>query len=360
MDTVECSHCKGTGREVASISLDTGSAKHRTCGVCDGSGKVTVEKSHYTEYPDVSLRNAIQLMQTYGKPAEIHIAGDHDMRIVFKDGSKYMLGGFTVGYKGTGTDYTKLLLDTAGFNVTIDEIAEMKPPITLTTGQAYIAPKTLIFRAHTVEEARKAAIDSVPPSAEITAIEVVSDGTILDKTEHIVYTTFDEASRRAKSILSDRAEFLEEKIEDDAGILARGIANGEGDSEDGAIEKARNRLPQGASITGKEIVQEGKYGTAIVNASACAFNERDARWHIEHNPLSYQAPEGAIVTSVECIREPRSGFMGLGTKPGIYKVFWRLPWQVALTYQCKKLVLTYQRKPTVSVTFQPLSKPADA
>ena len=352
MDAVDCSHCKGTGKEWASVSLDTGQVKYCTCSVCGGTGKVTVERSHYTKYPEVSLRNALQLMQTHGKPTEICIAGDHDIRVLFKDGSKYMLGGFTVGYRGTGPDYTQRFLDAAGFEITMDEIAEMKPPITLTAGQPYIAPKTLLFRARTVEEAKKAALDSVPPEAEITALEVVFDGTKLEKWEQEVYTTLDDASQRARSFLSKSAEIQEEKIEDNTNSLTEGTADGEGDSEDDATEKAKTKLPQGASITGKKIFQEGKKGATIVDT----FGEQAARLHIEDRSIPHEAPEGAIVTSIECIREPRTGFLGLGTKPGTYKVSWRLPWKVTQTYRRKKVVLTYRHKPTVKVTYQPLSK----
>ena len=62
-------------------------------------------------------------MERHGKPVEICFAGNHDIRVLFGDGSRYILGGFTVGYRGTGPDYTKRLLDAAGFNVPIDEIA---------------------------------------------------------------------------------------------------------------------------------------------------------------------------------------------------------------------------------------------
>lgn len=354
MDAVECAHCKGTGRELASVSLDTGQKTYSVCSVCDGSGKVTAEKSHYTQYPDVSLQKALQLMQTLGKPVEILIAKDHDLRLQFKDGSHYVLGGFTVGYKGTGPDYTKKLLDSIGFDITADEITEMKPPITLTVGQPYIAPKTLVSRADTIEEARTAALTSVPPDAKILAIEESSDSK-LEKAERIIYTTVEKASQDEKSLLSRWAEILEEKIEDDTSILGRNTAHSEGDSEDEATEKARNKLPEGACIIKKEIIQEGKQNETRMES----LNENDARWEMEHWPMHHQVPERVKVLSVECVRLPRSGFLGIGTRLGTYKVSWRPPWKVALTYQCKKLVLTYRRKPTVQVTYQPLTKLTD-
>jgi len=349
--TVPCSHCKGSGKEFASMSLVTGEINYRTCSVCGGTGSVDTERSDFTQYPDLSLRKAIDLMEEHGKPAEISIAGNNDFHVLFPDGSRYILGGFTVGYRGTGPDYTKRFLDAAGFNITMDEIAEMKPPITLTAGQPYIAPKTLLFRARTVEEAKKAALDAVPPDAEITALEVVFDGTTVGKEEQIVYTTLDDASKMARARLSESAEIQEEKIED-ASILDRGTADGEGDSEDEATEKAKTKLPEGASITDKKIFQEGKQGAAIIDE----IDEYYARREIQQMPLAHQVPEGAMVTSTECIREPRRGFLRLGTKDGSYKVSWRLPWKVTLTYQRKharkKVVLIFRLKPTVKVTYQ--------
>jgi len=76
---------------------------------------VAAEKSHFTRYPDLSLKYALQLMQRHGKPVEVRIVRDHDTRVLSKDGSRYVLGGFTVGYRGTGPDYTKRFLDAAGF-----------------------------------------------------------------------------------------------------------------------------------------------------------------------------------------------------------------------------------------------------
>ena len=137
MEKVKCSHCGGSGKEWASMSLDTGQTQYRTCSVCKGVGSVVADMSHFTEYPDVSLEKAGELILKHGKPVEICIAGNHDIRVLFKDGARYILGGFTVGYRGTGPDYCKQFLNEAGFSVSIDQIAEMEPPVTLTAGQPY-------------------------------------------------------------------------------------------------------------------------------------------------------------------------------------------------------------------------------
>jgi len=137
MKKVQCSHCGGSGKEWASMSFDTGQIEYRTCSVCKGTGSVAAEMSHFTEYPDLSLEKARELIRKHGKPVEICIAGNHDIRVLFKKGGRYILGGFTVGYRGTGPDYCKQFLNEAGFTVSIDQIAEMEPPVTLVAGQPY-------------------------------------------------------------------------------------------------------------------------------------------------------------------------------------------------------------------------------
>lgn len=140
MDTVQCFHCLGLGKEVDSVSLTTGEKKYRECSVCHGSGKVSAERSHFSQYPDVSLRKAQELMQIHGKPVEIGIT-ENEIMVIFKDNTRFILGGFAVGYKGTGPDYTKRLLDEAGFDLSKDDIAAMKPPITLMPGSKFIPPE---------------------------------------------------------------------------------------------------------------------------------------------------------------------------------------------------------------------------
>lgn len=352
METVKCSHCNGSGREFASMDLNTGEKRYRTCSVCNGTGSVAAERRYFTKYPDLSLQNALQLMQRHGKPVEICVVRDHDIRVLFKDGSRYMLGGFTVGYRGTGPEYTKRFLNAAGFDISIDDTAAMKPeegqPITLVAGQPCVALKTVVFHGPTVEEARRIAEGSVPSGARIIAFEVVHHGTTLETTDQIVYTTFDDAFRLAKSHLSERADIEQEKIEDGDSILAEGKASGEGDSEDAALEEARSHLPEGAVIVEKKVLQAGSQGTVVVEA----FSRNNAELEIKYGSLKDQLPEGAVATSVECTRQPRSGLLGLGARDGTYEVSWRSPWKVSLIYRRKKIVLTYRPKPTVRITFQ--------
>lgn len=203
------------------MSLDTGQIKYRTCSVCRGNGSFATERSHFTEYPDLSLQKAHELMRKHGKPIEICIAGNHDILVVFKDGTRYILGGFTIGYRGTGPDYTKAFLDAAGFDVSIDEIAEMRPPVTLVTGQPYIAAKTLLIEAPTIEETKKKVGETVPSDTKVIALEVMQDGT---------------------------PQTIEGKCS----------------SKKAALEKAKSRLPKGVEINQEKVVKEDKQGTLTV------------------------------------------------------------------------------------------------
>ena len=135
MDTVPCGQCHGSGKQRSIVYLDTGETEYRTCTVCGGTGSVSVDREYYTRYPDVSLRNALSLIERLGKPVEVAVAENDDVQVVFPGGTRVVLGGFAVGYRGTGPDFFKRLLDVAGFDISIDEIAAMKAPVVIGAGQ---------------------------------------------------------------------------------------------------------------------------------------------------------------------------------------------------------------------------------
>lgn len=129
-----CSNCEGTGKVVRTIEIFTGKRQFDICTVCNGTGKVSSEKAYYSQYPDVSLRNAGQLISQKGKPVIVEIIADHEVYLHFSDGSKYVFGGFTVGYWGTGPKYTLSLLSACGFDFSMEEIVAMRTPITFGMG----------------------------------------------------------------------------------------------------------------------------------------------------------------------------------------------------------------------------------
>ena len=280
---------------MASMSLVTGQVQYRTCGVCKGTGKVSAERSHFTEYPDRSLEIARQLIQQHGKPAEICIAGNHDIRVLFKNGSRYILGGFTVGYRGTGPDFTKAFLDAAGFSISMDDIADMHPPVTLVAGQPYIPIKTLVFESPTIEGAKKQAIDAVPSNANVIDLEVIREGALQTK-------------------------------------------EGEGITKEAAVENTKRLIPKEAEVDQEIVVREGKRGKQSVQA----YSEQDARESVQKQLL-----EGNEIKKIICTEPVSKGFLGFGRRPGTYEISWELHWRVA----CK-----YREAAVVRVRFQPPGK----
>jgi hypothetical protein len=281
MDTSKCIHCDGSGKEIASMDLMSGQIQYRTCGVCQGTGKVSADRSHFTEYPDRSLNIARQLIQQFGEPAEICIAGDHDIRVLFKNGSRYILGGFTVGYRGTGPDYTKAFLNASGFDISIDDIAEMRPPITLVAGQTYIPEQTLVFKSLTTEDAKKKALDAVPPNAKVIELNIIPGGTL-------------------KTV------------------------EGTGNTKESASENAKRLMPEEVEVEQEMVVREGLQGRQTVQS----YSESDARGIAQKQML-----KDYVITGIICKKPASKGFIGVGQRPGTYEVSWALPWKVAFKYR---------------------------
>jgi len=85
---------------------------------------------YYSSYPDQSLNRAKDLISNKGKPAKI-VINDNGFLLEYPTGDFYQLGGFKVGYSGTGPDYARKFLNFIGFNYSEEDIENMSPPITL-------------------------------------------------------------------------------------------------------------------------------------------------------------------------------------------------------------------------------------
>lgn len=94
-----------------------------------------------------------KLVQKHGVAEEVH-ADEHDLdscvvHVIFADGqeyivsgeSRYIKGGPTFGYSGTGPSLFEAFLIMIGFDITADEIKKMRAPITLRRGQYRKAEK---------------------------------------------------------------------------------------------------------------------------------------------------------------------------------------------------------------------------
>jgi len=357
MAKVNCINCKGSGRVFASMSLTTREVKYRTCPVCSGTGFVESERSYFTQYPDLSLQKAMELMRIHGKPVEINIVANHDIRVLFKDGARYILGGFTVGYKGTGPGYTKKFLDAAGFDVSLDEIEEMKPPITLVAGKPYILEEALIIKASTVEEAKKKVNKTVPSDAKVIAIDVMQDGT--PQTKEGEGFSKENALENAKRLLPKDAEIIQEKVTQEGKTGAIHFIDEfvQAYSEQEALKIAKKKLPVGAEIKSPYLAKHGDERISKKDSihgeklKIEAFSEEEAI-----DEAISKLPKGASIPEVIYTKSMSKGFLGLGRKPGVYEIIWLLPWYIIPWKFPTKVALTYKQPASIKVRFQPPSK----
>jgi hypothetical protein len=349
MDTVQCLHCLGIGKELDSMSLTTGEKKYRQCSVCHGSGKVSAERSHFSQYPDVSLRKAQELMQIHGKPVEIGIA-ESEITVIFKDNTRFILGGFTVGYKGTGPDFTKRFLDEAGFDISKDDIAAMKPPITLPPYEE------MVIEAPSLKEAKQKAQESIPPDAKIIALDVLSNG---QQTTTVTGrgATDEKAIEDAKERVSAGAVIEKQEIQDE---FRTQYIGGMGDSEELALKDARSHLPAGVSVEEEKVIQSVTSGVEEVETYVEDIVKQNAVSAVKSRYPNLIDPDIQI-TKIECIQPARilgsfARLFHLGKdRPGIYRVTWKVPFKVSIRYRAlsnKVAHLTIQPQPAVKIRFQ--------
>lgn len=113
-------------------------------------------------------------------------------------------------------------------------------------------------------------------------------------------------------------------------------AHGKGRDANAAIEDARRRVPSDlfSRSSSAEIIQTGERGTEEIQAQTAAIARQQWR---------SRAPEGATLDGLECKIAPRSGFLGLGKKPGVWKANWSTPFRAQISYTVKaEVTLTYR------------------
>ena len=359
MDTFQCIHCLGTGKEFDSMSLTTGEKKYRQCSVCEGSGKVSAERSHFSQYPDVSLRKAQELMQIHGKPVEIGIT-ENEITVLFKDNTQFVLGGFTVGYHGTGPDFTKRFLNEAGFDISKEDIAAMIPPITLLPGTEFVPSEELVFHAPSLEEAKQKAQESIPSDSRLIALQVINDGQ--QTTSATGRGATDElAIKDAMKWVSSGAEIIKKDIRDEFRFA---FVEGKGNSEELAFKNARSRLPAGITVEEEKVIHSVNSGVEEVQAYLEGNVKKYAVEAIKSKNPNLNDSDIKI-KGIECVqREHMAGplarlFKSSQDSPGIYRVKWTAPIKVSLGYSVfknKVANLTFRPQPVVKIIFQPATK----
>lgn len=110
---------------------------------------------------------------------------------------------------------------------------------------------------------------------------------------------------------------------------------GEGPDAAAAINAAKGRVPSAAFDVGAaEVFATGEKGQLEIKAQS----EGEARndWRIE-------APPGASLDACECQVAPKSGFLGIGQRLGIWRMGWSTPFRAKVSYKLPaEVTLTYQ------------------
>jgi len=108
---------------------------------------------------------------------------------------------------------------------------------------------------------------------------------------------------------------------------------GEGNSTSTAIEAAKARVPQDAfDVRTAQIVQQSQEETVEIQA----LSETQARQR-----AGTQAPQGAKIEIVNCIIEPKGGFLGIGKKEGFWKVRWSKPFRARISYKSPAVAVVW-------------------
>lgn len=86
-------------------------------------------------YEEMAERNALELTAQHGEVLQVELKPNEEIEVTFAGGVKVILGSiFRFGYRGTGATCFVVWLRTAGFEVTDDDVARMKAPLTLKKG----------------------------------------------------------------------------------------------------------------------------------------------------------------------------------------------------------------------------------
>jgi hypothetical protein len=101
-------------------------------------------------------------------------------------------------------------------------------------------------------------------------------------------------------------------------------------SAEEALQLVSKRVPDKAFDPQKPtILQEGQAGTVEVEELVEFEAKKAWRRH---------APRGAQMDSIECSSPPKNGVLGLGKKPGIWKVGWSAPYIAEVRYKMMAVV----------------------
>ncbi len=145
------------------------------------------------------------------------------------------------------------------------------------------------------------------------------------KTQAFTGPTIEDAKRRAQEALG--TDLLSTETVRD---VHAATSTAQGRIAEETLREAERRIP-GEAIErhAAQTVQEGQAGTTEVQE----FEEREARkvWR-------KGAPRGAQIDEIECTVPAKNGVLGLGKKPGTYRVRWSAPFVAEASYTMPAVV----------------------
>ncbi len=138
-------------------------------------------------------------------------------------------------------------------------------------------------------------------------------------------TSIEEAQRLAREDLGD--ELLGADVAKDVREMS---STAQARSADDAVAIATKRVPQAAfDVQPAKIIQEGQKGEVEVTVA----DESDARSAWRRDAL-----RGAQLDDLQCTREPKRGFVGLGKAPGTWVARWSAPFIAEVAYKTPAVV----------------------
>ena len=101
-----------------------------------------------------------------------------------------------------------------------------------------------------------------------------------------------------------------------------------------AIEAAKRLVPESAfDVASPEITKKGERGQCEM---------RVPTWVEAFQGWKREAPDDAIFDKYECLVPPKSGLLGIGKEPGLWKISWKTPTQARVRYKLPaEVTLTY-------------------
>ncbi len=239
------------------------------------------------------MQTARELIAQHGELKQV-VGTRESITFIYSDGHRWTDNVFMkFGYVGQGPACFRDFLHVSGVELSTKAIDGMGTAIDLRrVGECFVSRKEVRVSASTVEGAEEKASLLVPENAKVIETKVIR-GDKLDNVE------------------------------------------GKGNTENLAVNDAKNKIPMQSRIKHIEIIQEPKRG----KLTSVAYSENEAK-----TASKSKLPDGAEVKTITCVKRVREGIFGFGKKPGTFELRWLLPWKVIISYRANVYVnIVYEK-----------------